>query len=407
VSRCAALAALLLLSAGPARGDDTSKTIRVLPEWHSSRGDSPFAGALPQLALGRDRSTEELEMRTAVGRLDLIATARSSAQQGARPDNEFVLNQAAMDVDAGGGRLGFGKKIFSWDVGFGFRPLDLIEREDRRALLPGTLTGVPYLAWQSFGADSSWLFLYANPGRGKTVDPFDDESLSLKTYHRFSNIDLHSVTRLSRRFGLEAGAATSAVVGDSLELHASLLYQRRYEREVNRLLGSVQVLSATDPTRVDSENNGAKALLGFTWSTPQGTSIIGEAWYDRSAYGVGDWQSLADLARRQEALRGAVAEEVIDGNLAYDARAFVQGNLLRNNLLLHASHRAEGSDWEPAVDLLTTPADGGWVTTASIAYTGNQYRIDAGLRFYGGPDSAAYRLLPERRIGYLEWRQAF
>jgi hypothetical protein len=384
-------------------------TLRTLPEWHQARDDSPFAPALPSSTLARDVSRQELEVRSSPGRLDLIATARSTARTGSRPDNEAVLNQAAVDATVFDQHFGFGKKIFSWDVGFGFRPLDLIEQENRRAVYPTTLEGVPYVSWESFSADSSVLFLYANPGRGRSGDAFNEESLAVKAYARRGGADLYAIGRISRRFGVEMGAAFSDVVSETTEVHASLLYQQRYERRLDRLANSGQVLAATDPLETRRFAHGGKALLGMTWSTAQGTSLIGEAWYDLSAHTPADWRAAAELARRQQALLAmpGVPAAAVLGNLAYTLRYFDDANPMRGNLMLRASRHEEGSDWEAALDALYTPADGGYVSTVSLGCQRDRYRVDTGLRYYGGPQQAAYRLLPERRVAYLALRFSF
>ena len=91
-------------------------------------------------------------------------------------------------------------------------------------------------------------------------------------------------------------------------------------------------------------------------------------------------------------------------NLAWGLRAFDRPSLLRENLLLRVAWK--GERLEPAVDLLCTPADGGWVATAAIAYQGEQTRLAGGLRLLGGPPGSAYRLFPESAIFYA-WLEVF
>jgi len=160
--------------------------------------------------------------------------------------------------------LGFftvGKKVMSWDVGYAFRPLDVVQREERRALNPLALVGVPMLAWEHFTADSATTVVWANPGRGRAsnaINQRDDQAFAIRQYWQREARDEYAVLRLSQRNGIEAGASFSQVAGDGIELHASLLWQQRPE-------------------------HGGKALAGFTWTTERRLSILGEAWTDRSA----------------------------------------------------------------------------------------------------------------------------
>jgi len=408
-------AALLLLLALPALAEDNSAVfkLRAIPEIHDDNPNSPFALAVPLTNMGKDRSREELELRTAWHGINLVATARSSAKSGARPDNELAINELYYDATLFGERFSLGKKILSWDVGFGFRPLDVIQRENRRSIFSGTLEGVPYLAWERFTADEAWMLVLANPGRGKAGAAANDESLALKYFRRIANTDAHAVLRVSQRNRLEAGASFSSVVGEGLEWHASLLQQARYEKTDNTLANRPGLpLSATDPYETQTLSQGRKALLGATWTNESGFSLLVEAWYDRSAHSAAEWRAAAALARRQAALLGlsnmsGIPESAVRGNLAYGTRAFEQANLLQKNLLLRLSHRTEGESFEPAIDMLTTPEDGGRVVTVALGYEADRTRIDAGLRMYGGRADSAYRLLPEKRVAYVALQLAF
>lgn len=170
-------------------------------------------------------------------------------------------NELSYDRALGSGFLTVGKKVMGWDVGYAFRPLDVVQREDRRALNPLAQEGVPLLAWEHFGADSATTVVWANPARGRTDSAGrqrDDEAIAMRHYRQRGSRDEYAVLRMSQRNGIEAGASFSQVAGDGLEVHASALWQQR-------------------------PAHGGKALAGFTWTTESKLSIIGEAWTDRSA----------------------------------------------------------------------------------------------------------------------------
>jgi hypothetical protein len=231
----------------------------------------------------------------------------------------------------------------------------------------------------------------------------NDESVALKYYLRDGTTDWHAVARLSERHHVETGAGFSTVPMESLEVHGSLLYQQRYEQKYNSLVGTAGIpLSSSDPMQLHTREYGVKALAGFTLTGESGFSLLGEAWFDTSAYSAADWRDLKDLTTKQAALIAQTAPvAAVSGNIAYSLRYFDRPNLLRENLLLRLSHRLEGENWEPALDVLCSPADGGLVATASIAYYGNHFRVDGGVRQYGGASGSAYRMLPEERVIYF------
>ena len=115
-------AAMLLLLALPALAEENSAAfkLRAIPEIHDDNPNSPFALAVPLTNLAHDRARAELEMRTAWHGINLVATARSSARDTAKPDNELLINELYIEPTLFGERFSLGKKILSWDVG-GFR----------------------------------------------------------------------------------------------------------------------------------------------------------------------------------------------------------------------------------------------------------------------------------------------
>ncbi len=232
----AALALALLLGASSARAGDMIANVRA--------------------QLG-SQSVQAGELRWQDGPLRSVLTA-TRVDGG---DASLRINELTYDQHLAGGFLTAGKKVMSWDVGYAFRPLDVVQREDRRALNPLALEGVPMLAWERYDADSATTIAWANPARGRAAradEQRDDEALAIRHYRQRGPRDEYAVLRLSRRNGIEAGASFSQVASEGLELHASLLWQQRPE-------------------------HGGKALAGFTWTTESKLSLVGEAWTDRSA----------------------------------------------------------------------------------------------------------------------------
>jgi len=203
------------------------------------------------------QSLQAGELRWHDGPLRSVLTATRVDGHNAR----LRMNELSYDGAAAGGFFTAGKKVMSWDVGYAFRPLDVVQREDRRALNPLALEGIPVLAWEHFNADSATTIAWANPARGQASNPGaqrDDEAVAIRQYRQRGARDEYAVLRISRRNGIEAGASFSQVASDGIELHASILWQQR-------------------------PAHGGKALAGFTWTTESKFSVIGEAWTDRSA----------------------------------------------------------------------------------------------------------------------------
>jgi hypothetical protein len=396
----------LLLATSAASGAEFSVDARVAPEWHDPNSRSPLFVPEPFAEFERYNSKQELDLRYQRGGVNGVAAAHWDIHEHARPDFEGVVNELYYDAAWGAHYFSVGKKVLSWGVGYGFRPLDVVQRENRRLPYAVTPEGVPLLAWEIFDADHAFTVVYANPLRDEARHARDDEAVAARYYHRADAADVYAVTRLSARNQFEIGAAFSHVVDDAIEWHGEWLYQRRFEQPVNALaMQSDATLATADPFVSQTYSHGHKVLLGFTWTHASGVSLLGEAWYDAEAYSRAQWRDLLALVERQRALLGAqIPPALIYGNIAWNMRHLESPNLLRRNNLLRVSYT--GTSWTPALDVLHTPEDGGMVTTASARYDGNRQQVEFGVRAFGGPRDAAVRLVPEDFSAYCLWRRA-
>jgi hypothetical protein len=390
---------------------DFGWTTRLVGEGHELRRDSPFAAGLGLTNFGRDRYRIEQELRGRAGPVSLLLTATESGQEGAKPAGRFVANEAYVDFSAGGERFSVGKKVLSADVGYAFRPIDVLQRESRLQMMPPQLEGIPSLSWDNFSTDGAWSLVIANPGHQRRGEAREDGSVALKLYRRIATADFHGVLRSSNRYGLEAGAAASVVPSDALEIHASLMVQRRGERRVP-LADSVSVASllAADSALVtEAIDSPRKALLGGTWTTEGGFSVLGEFWWDGTAPTSSDWQRLKRQAAQRAALLGllGVPAAAVAGATAASTRMFDQGNFAQRGMLTRLAWSDPGGRVSASADLLKSLGDGGWTATAAFAWQGEKLRIDAGLRRYGGPADSAYRLLPERAAAFVGFSLAY
>lgn len=400
------VAAALALAAFPAAALEAAGSLVLAPEWRTTNDASPYAPALavsPSATLRQD-----LALKLREGGFNAEARLRIEAAEDRRPERHGVVNQLYYDGDLGGGHaFTLGRKTLSWGVGFGFRPLDVVQRENRRGLNPAPLVGVPLAAWERYTADEVWTLVAANPlmERGRNVDA-RAPALALRWYRLAANgDDLHAVARLSARQRLEAGAGMTRVVGDSLTLHAAALYQRRVATAHHALVGDAATLATADPMTEEFRTGGLSAVAGAQWTGESGLGVLIEAWRDAAAWRRDEWRQLAALTARQRALAGFAPQSAIDGNLAWSAQAFNRPNLLRDNLLLRLSYD-EDQRWKASLELLTTPADGGRVLTAGVTWLGDRHSLAAGVRQLGGAADSAYAQAPIRRLAYFQWTLA-
>lgn len=284
-----ALACSMAFAAQPCLADDATLNVRLQTE----SVDTVMSRSTRSFELA------ELRWQAKVPGQNTLRGGVTARHDSGASDGALRINELALERPLVGGFLTAGKKVMSWDVGYAFRPLDVVQQEDRRALNPVTQNGVPMLAWEAFDASRAITIVLTNPqhGAARADQPRADGALAVRLYRQDGSTDQYAVLRLSQRNGVEGGASFSHVVNEALEWHASLLLQQRHDRWLpggvgssaggstgNNIGGSAGIggSSAAFPLRAVRQDGGGKALTGFTWTTESKWSVLGEAWLDRT-----------------------------------------------------------------------------------------------------------------------------
>lgn len=395
---------LLCTWAGTAGAWEFHGAVSVAPEWLSMDENSPYYVAPPTVVLPHRASRQDLELRAQQGGFNAQGILRQQVAEGASPEYHGIANQLYYDGQVSPG-LGWtaGKKVLTWGVGFGFKPLDVVQREDRRAVNAPPLVGQPLALIERFTATDALTLACVRPGQGRGDSDADDPALALHWYRLAGADDYHAVARLSHRRGAEAGVGATHVIGDAWSIYAAGLYSQRYRIRRSQLIASGSLLASADPMAEESRRGSLRAVAGAQWTGESGWSWLVEAWYDGDAYRRADWQRLEALTANQRA--ASVPATAIDGNVAWSSQAYLAANLLRENLLARLSYD-DRDGFKPYAELLVTPRDGGTVATVGASYEGNRQRVSLGLRRLGGAADSAYARAPIRHLLWAEWRLA-
>ena len=408
--RRALIAALALASAGAClAAPEFSGQLR--PEYidrqAAVRGPLAQAASLAPniVALPASGPVLETELRGSAHGLTGVVTLQQQRLEGDRLRSDAWVNELYASGEGAGWQFSAGKKIVGWDVGYGFRPNDMVQQEVRRTLLSVTPEGRPLLMTEHFDARTAWSFVLVNPTKAHEARGADEPALAMRVYRRAGAVDAYGFARYGARTGISLGAAAAWVASAAVELHASLRHLRA--ADATAIDPAATGLVRSDPWRDARVRDGAQALVGATWTNAAQLSLLAEAWWDGTALSNAQWR---DWSQRNRALAALIAtpapELAVAGNLAWQGRAFnASTNLRRANLFVRASWTHD--KWQPALDLLYTPADAGRVLTASLGWQGDRVRVDAGLRRYGGPGDAVLAQLPTRRVGYVAGTWAF
>ncbi|HEY2927372.1 hypothetical protein [Piscinibacter sp.] len=334
----------------------------------------------------------------------------SERPEGGATQSHARVNELYASGDFGAWQASAGKKIVGWDVGYGFRPNDVVQQEQRRTLLTVTPEGRPLLQLEHFDAETATSLVWVNPQRIR--DAADDQrnagesALAARWYQRSGAADWHLFGRWGEHTGASLGAALAWVATEELELHASLRALQRHDGW--RVSGTAG--NATNPWRVDTLGGASQVLLGASWTGAQQQSLIVEWWHDGTALADADWDRWRERNRALATLGGqpglpAGLVTGIAGNLAWQASPFNAPNLRRDNLFVRLAWQPE--HWLFSLDALLTPADRGRTVTAAVQWQGDRLRINAAWRVTGGPADALLSQLPQRRSGVLAATWAF
>lgn len=414
---CLASAALLLYVAQPiavrAAGWDASGHVRTFAVQRAAAGNGPLAAAntwVPGIAaVEGDSQTMQAELRASRQWAELslhgVATLQALHPAGAGTQHKAWLNEAVLSGKAGGWQWSAGRKVVSWDVGYGFRPNDVVQQEVRRALTPVTLAGRPVALLERFDAASALSLVWVNPNHERAALGAEEPALAARYYCRVGAADAYAFARHGTRSGASVGAAVSWVATEALELHASWRTYAHADQVVNRVGGTQPV--STNPWGAELSGGGHQSLLGATWTSESQISVLGELWWDGTAASDAQWR---DWAARNAGLPAWVTRGVpataVAGNLAWQGSAWGNGtSLRRRNAFARVSWQHEG--WAPALDVLWTPEDRARLVTLSLAWQGDRVRLESGWRTTLGPQAAVLRQMPVQRQAYAVATWAF
>jgi hypothetical protein len=385
---------------------DFSMNVVLAPEQDTARRSSPYHVPSSVTRVPESKGRGDIELRLRAGGLNAQYTVRQQTSNVDSSQLSGIANQIYYDSDLHDG-FGWtvGRKVMSWGVGFGFKPLDVIQRENRRGVNQAALVGVPLLAVQKMTADSSWTLAWTHPGAGDGTAGDKDSGVSLHWFQLAGGNDHYAVIRLSPLHQVETGVGATWILDDEISIYGAGLYERRYEKTLNALSENGGLFAGADPMLVRSSRNGGRAVAGIQWTGASGWSLLAEAWYDSHAYSKKEWQDLNELTTRQLAAAALAPAAALAANVAWSSQAFLPSNLLRENLLTRLSWDSRNG-FKPYAEWLLTPRDGGQVLTLGALLEGDKQTLSIGMRQLGGPANSVYHLAPLQRMLWAEWRLA-
>ncbi|WP_033407998.1 hypothetical protein [Uliginosibacterium gangwonense] len=377
----------LLLATPPvwAENFDWSGSLRMLSESDNSNRNGLLAPARERMQAGKDSLREEFSLKGRAGPVQAQATLTQTQSRPGGSNTQSLFNELYWSGQAQDWHFTLGKKIVSWDVGQGFRPLDVIQQENRRVLYGATLEGVRVAMAERYTGESAWSMVLANPFKDQQASAQNEAAAAVRYYLRQGSSDWHVVTRWGRQTGAEAGMAWAMVINDSIEVHASALRAEKLMHFQENGMGYAQTVG----------QGGWQSLLGGSWTGDNQLGVLAEYWHDNRAPSAADWRRWRERIQSVPEWLGHSAQSGMVANLAAPTTST---NLQQDNLLLRVSWT--DARWSPALDVLYTPRDHGRITTLSLNWQGDVWSVEGGWRQFDGPREAIARNLPNRSLLY-------
>jgi hypothetical protein len=407
------LAGVLLCAAvGAQEGkDDWNLSGKLRTQWEervgSDQGPLAQANRLQSgtAVLAELGATAQAELRASGRNWNAVATAQQQGWRGQGAQGASWINELVATADAGSWQFSAGKKIVGWDVGYAFRPNDLVQQEVRRTLVSSTNEGRPLLMAEQFDAESSWSFVLVNPTGSTDQTGGSEPAMAARYYQRQGSADWHAFARMADRTGVSVGAAVAWVASDAVELHASARYLQRADSKA--MTPEQHFLFTQSPWQTSATESTAQVLIGGTWTHASQISLLLEAWWDGTAMRADQWSQWQQRNKNLQQLGSLGApSSAVAGNLAWQSDAFgVSSSLHRSNVYTRISWDIDA--WQPAIDLLYHPTDAGLMLTASLLWKGDRMQVQGGVRINSGPNDAVLTQLPVQRQAYVLASWAF
>ncbi|MBA5761692.1 hypothetical protein H2O73_04965 [Vibrio sp. 404] len=326
-------------------------------------------------------------------------------------DNQFIVRELAWQGSITIGEQSFdatlGKIRLDYGVSYGYRPLDMFKPYRQNPIGLSVEEGSTVAALSQFDANGEWSVLYTNSHwSDNVVDHFDianqQQGIGIRRYglinqHEYQLIGYYDDVRQGA-----IGASWVSILGPAWEFHAEALWQHKSQQYT-------QPEQSITPVKLKQAGEAWQGLAGFTYTTLNGHSFIGEYWFDSRAWSKKQWQQAQHSAQRlqQSILSQSLASSYAQGLNHY--------NLTQHNLMLHWNWDTDSwlqwqsnddwhwlSDFTPKLDLLISPQDGGIIATQWLTYqwidTGEaSIDLEFTARFLSGKSDSAYAQINDRR----------
>ncbi len=382
---------LCLLSSANATAQ-TTLSVLWQPQRHYYNSESLFYTPAQYIAkpAHQDWLVGELATSYSVKALDfsVLATAQQYVVDEQADTARGYANELFVSHSQGDWEYSLGRKISSWGVAYGARPLDIIQHQDQQRISRQSDKGKDGVYADYFGHQYALSIMYL----------FDTDNnqdnrrhVAAQYYTNRDRFDAQWVFKWSEDAGFNTGLGGVLVLSDALALHGEVLYSQDSLMQQHVLLGQTDVLLSQQlPYEEQRQDHVIAAVVGLSYTHANNQSVVLEYSYDESAYSNKQWDALFSLLERQRGLLTDpnIPAEAVWGNIAWSALAAQQNPRARRDLMLR--WQWGGLDWQPTVTALVALPDQSRMLTLAIEHEFDNVYFDIGIRHFSGADKTLY-----------------
>ncbi len=190
--------------------------------------------------------------------------------------SKIELSELFYDFSVNEWQLSIGKKKVDWDVGYGFRPLDMFSPVDSLALYTAVSPGV-WLVLGDWFTDDGTISIMCNQTQenygSQKNQPNESWGCGGRYYQYLSEWEVQMVTHYDSDVKFRIGASALLVYGDALEFHTSILWQEAYITP-KFYQARTQLEYFSEPVVDEYDASAIQLLSGINYSTHSGVSFI-------------------------------------------------------------------------------------------------------------------------------------
>jgi hypothetical protein len=369
---------------------DVDMSLIIQPTFNNYKKNANFNTPVDIIPQSTKQIDTTFELKTDYKNIFFLGSVKNLYKEDQDLETKGHLNELYYNFNLANFDISLGKKIISWGVGYGFRPLDIYEDKSQLSTDQTNSYGEKQIAVDYFYDLSNVSFVVVNPFSEKEKGEDNKRSFAIRYFSSFDDFDIQSVLSYDDENKRKFGSGIVFIVTDGLSLHGSLLHSDKIYKDIHNGI----VLNTSYPYVKKEYTNSLTFLYGGNWTIGDSHNFIFEYWFNDKTKSKEQWSDFFVITNLQQQLQDAplYPQEAVNNNLAYSAQAMDDAYLVQKNIYIRYEYSPDLLKIQNSI--LYAPDDDGYIWTLSGKKDLNSYKIYAGVRYFDGKKDSVYYNIP-------------